>query len=144
MAYATYDDLVAKYGEDFVLLCFDRIGIGSPDEATVNANLADASALIDSYLTIRYDVPIDPVPPILLAICRDIAVYYGSPDYASGLTDEKRRRYEDARAWLQSVKDGDADLGGTDETAAPADSRSIVRMSTQPTLFTRRTLAKVF
>lgn len=142
--YATYNDLVAKYGEDFVLLCFDRDGIGSVNQAAVDANLADASALIDTYLGTRYTLPLNPVPPILVAMCRDIAVYYGAPDAANGLTDEKRKRFDDAKAWLQAVAEGKSDLGVIDTGANSGDSRLLVLFSSDRALFTRKSLRGVF
>lgn len=141
--YATYNDLVAKYGADFVELCFDRDGIGSVDQAAVDANLADASALIDTYLSVRYSLPLNPVPPILVALCRDIAVYYGAPDAANGLTDEKRKRFDDAKAWLQAVADNKADIGAVD-TNLVGDNRALVMSRTDRPVFSRDSLRGVF
>lgn len=150
MPYATIDDLLAKYGERFVLQCFDIDAIGSPNELKVTAILEDSSILIDSYLG-RYDTPIDAdaypqAARLLRQKCTDIAVYQASADSAT-LTVEKRVRYEDAIAWLKDLNSGKVDVGivlpGVVVTPTAADA-NVVLVDSGPRLFTRNTMGKIW
>lgn len=109
MAYATQTEAITLYGETYILTSVDRDKDGSPDATAFSSALDKASNVVDSYLGVRFDVPISPVPEVLKQYTVDIAVYYSSPDLA--LTKEKRRRYEDAIAWLKLVAKGQASLG---------------------------------
>lgn len=115
MSYATLADAKELYGEDYVLTSVVRVE-GTPDEDSLTAALEKASSEIDSYLSARYDVPISPVPPLLVQYAIDIAIYRTSSAPGAGLTDEKRTRYEDALKWLINVAKGIAGLGLDDAT----------------------------
>lgn len=110
MAYATQADIEAIYTEEFLVNLADFDGNEIADDTVVDRALADASGLIDSHISIRYDVPIATVPDFLRRICIDIAVYTIAVD-ADRLTEEYRRRYEDAIRHLERIADGRAGLG---------------------------------
>lgn len=150
MPYATIEDLVAKYGEQFVLQCFDIDAIGSPNARKVTAILEDASILIDGYLG-RYSTPIDTdeypqAGALLRQKCTDIAVYQASADAAS-LTLEKRVRFEDAIAWLKDLNTGKVDMGlplpGVEPVAVVVSEGSVL-VDSGPRLFTRATMGKIW
>lgn len=94
MIYATHADIIAAYGED-ALWVADRDDDALVDEGVTAAALEGASAEIDAYLAARYPLPLAEAPLVLRRPCVDIAVYRLSGD-GGALTDEKRRRYEDA------------------------------------------------
>lgn len=108
MAYATADDLIERYGEEELIRLTDRTGSGVADADTVARALSDADAEIDGYLASRYALPLQSVPNVLVRIACDIARYRLWADRAS---DEVRRRYEDARRYLESLSRGDVTLG---------------------------------
>lgn len=108
MPYATQDDITRLYSPD-ALYVADRDGDGEAETDAVDTALAMASSEIDSYLGVRYPVPIAPVPALLVQFCVDMALYRlaSSRDM---LSEEHRRRYEDALAHLKRVGDGKAAL----------------------------------
>lgn len=120
MPYATLADLQNRYGEDAITVLADRDGDGAADAGVVDRALADADAEIDAYLAERYQLPLSPVPPLLTRLACEIAVYRLGMEAGGGLTEEKRKRYEDVVALLKRLGDGTATLGlPADQPAAP-------------------------
>lgn len=110
--YATAQDLESRLGGvDELAALADRNGDGLADAALVARALADADAEIDSYLAGRYALPLAVVPPVLSRLACDVAVYRLASEAGSGLTEERRTRYEDAVAWLRRAADGQVSLG---------------------------------
>lgn len=108
MPYATQADIVLLYGAD-VLVVADRDGDGVPDAGAVARALASASEEIDLYVGARYRLPLPEGVPMLAQWCVDIAVYRLAQT-ADVLSDEIRRRYEDALSALKRVAKGEAAL----------------------------------
>ena len=102
MAYATAEDLIARFGE------VDVIRLSAPegqldqavDYARVNLALDSATALIDSYVRRRYATPLAPVPQEIADACCTLARY----DLARGeqMVAERKATLE----WLRMVADG--------------------------------------
>lgn len=145
MAYATAADITDLYGAD-ALVVADRDGDGAADLVAVDRAIASASAEIDAYIGTRYALPLASTPAHLVTVCIDIAVYRLALS-ADVLTDEHRRRYDDARAFLKMVSEGKATLqivaatDGTDPTAATG-PRPIVAEG-PPRLFSRDELRDI-
>lgn len=144
MAYATQADIVTLYGDD-ALVVADRDGDGLPDAAAVARALDHASAEIDTHLAARYPLPLASVPMMLTSWAVDIAVYRLALS-ADVLSDEHRRRYEDALAGLKRVAEGKAALvfpadpdAETPETPVDTSPHPIV-VGGPERLFTRQTL----
>lgn len=117
--YANIEDIVALYGMN-ALVVADRDGRGEPDKAAVERALASASDEIDSYLAVRYSVPVPaPAPQVLVQLCVDIAVYRLALS-ADVLSTEHRQRYEDALAMLKRLAKGEAALVVAADPNAPA------------------------
>jgi phage gp36-like protein len=136
VAYATIAEIQEIYGEQTLTTSFDRQSDGSVDPTAVTRALDAATSEIDSYLASLYDVPIDPVTDHIKQITVYIAIYRGS-DQADVLTDEKRRRYEDAIKWLTKVAEGKIQLGGTTDEESKAGG---VTTYTETRRFTRTNL----
>lgn len=124
MSYATIEDAKAQLGEDALLLVADRDGDGVIDTEMVAAAIEDAGALIDTHVSARYALPLAAVPPVLRSAAIDIA-HYRLANRPGQMTDDIRRRYEDAISLLKRVADGKADLPGLarvsgDDGATPA------------------------
>lgn len=120
MAYTSKAQVVVRWGTNEVTLSADRDPQdGVPEDAAIEAACADASSLMDSYLARGgYDTPVDPVSPALVEKATDIAIYLLSQG-TGALTDEKRRRYEDAIAWLREIAEGKT----AELPDAPADAK---------------------
>jgi phage gp36-like protein len=144
MAYAVYQDAVDQYGEAYVLSSVTAL---DPDDGTpvpeataaFNKAAAKASSEMDSYLGVVYSTPVTPVADILVRFCVDISLYLASIDAGSG-TDEKRRRYEDALAWLKRIADGKAVLVTDGEEAEAPVNEHLPVLSAPARLFSRSTM----
>lgn len=108
MPYATQVDIIERYGEDVLYALADRNRDGTLDEEAISRALVDATAEIDSYLASRYPLPLSATPKIVVILCVDIALYRLSPDH---VTEERRKRYEDAVKMLRLISDGKVSLG---------------------------------
>lgn len=114
MTYATRADIETLYGPDELRLVLNlmRDAELSGDEiARVDAALSETSSQIESYLSVRYTLPLATVPQVLRSFAVDMTIYRlalrnGRP------RDELRKRYDDAIAFLKSVAKGDANLPG--------------------------------
>jgi phage gp36-like protein len=144
MAYATRADIENVYGPELLKIVADLTEDGVPEDQAITQALSEASSEIDSYIGVRYRrLPIDPVPPILTQICRDMGIYRLSLR-AGPRTTEMRTRYEDAIRFLEKIAaskitlisvpgdiDGDGDVDDDDAALAQGSARilKIVRSS---------------
>lgn len=108
MAYATQTDITDLYGAD-ALYVADRNRDGAVDTVAVDRALVSASGEIDSFLAVRYQLPLHEVPGVLVQFCVDIAVYRLALS-ADVLSEEHRRRYEDTLGHLKLIAAGKAAL----------------------------------
>lgn len=124
MAYATVEDMIARFGELEVIQLTDRNQDGLIDEDVAAVALADATAEIDAYLG-RFKRPFTDVPPILKRLCCDIARYRLTAANGVLITDEIRNRYKiDVLDLLCAMAKGEVQLGVDDsgeEVAAGED-----------------------
>jgi phage gp36-like protein len=136
MAYATQQDIIDLYGEEILTIAFDRDNDGAVDTDAVDAALADASDEIDGYLAGRYNLPLADPPRILTFLAVDIALYKGSVETV--VTDERRRRYQDAVTYLTRVAEGKIRLLPDDPSAPMGGSGA--SFSAGPRRFTRESM----
>lgn len=130
MPYAAPADIEAIYGADTLARVADRDFDGVADVAAVETALQRASDEIDAHLAARYELPLASVPPVLVQLCVDIALYRLAQSGAVR-TDEDRTRYEDATALLGRIAAGKAALplppsGDPDDPTADQGPRPIV------------------
>lgn len=110
MAYAGLQDVIDLHGVEHTALMADRDDDGQPDAAAFAQALELASNEIDSRLSIRYGVPLNPVPAMVKVAAIEIAMYRLAND-PNKLTDDIRKRYEDTIKWLSDVASGKANVG---------------------------------
>lgn len=119
--YATADDLIAKYGETEVARL--SAAYGAPvavDAARCAIAIADASALVDSYLRTRYAVPLaDPPREVVTAV-----LTLTRHDLAQGDGREPSTQMIEARketiAWLGRIASGTVKVAGAAEAMGSA------------------------
>jgi len=121
MAYATQQNLIDRFGERELIELTDRADppTGAIDAAVVTKALADADGAINGYLAVKYQLPISPVPVMFERFGCDIARYYL---YEDRVTDQVRRRYEDAIKYLEGVASGKVNIGVDASNQAPSSS----------------------
>lgn len=138
MPYATREDILTREGEDALFSVGDRNRDDVVDFAAVDRALADASADIDAYLSVRYTLPLSPVPPVLTRLCVHITLYRLALS-ADALTKELRQRYEDALSMLKQMASGAIGLGLPSTPSSPVESevKAEILVTSNARLFTR-------
>lgn len=117
MLYATRIDLESRFSTDEVTVLEQTVGTGGVERA-----LQDAAEEADSYVAVRYTVPLPSVPaPLKVAVC-DIARFRL---YKDRPTEEVKYRYEQAIKWLKSLARGEATMVFT-PGLSPDEEASIV------------------
>lgn len=129
--YASAQAVRARYSSVDLLL--RQSGTGQIDEARLQGALADAGALIDSYLSARYTLPLAVVPQVLEQLCCAIAIYYLCDRQA---TEQVRDRYREALAWLRDVKAGAIPIG-VDERGSAPESDDLPQIQADASVFGR-------
>jgi len=80
MGYCTMEDLELRLTEEELRDLADYDGDGEPDQAVVERAIRSAQALMDSYLAIRFAVPVSlpggGCPDVLNARAVNLAVYF--------------------------------------------------------------------
>lgn len=148
MSYASFDTLLGVYGHDALFpLAGDEQRDHGLDRSKIEGALAEASAEIDSYLAVRYTLPLSKEDRHLSRICMDIAIYNLSLG-ADVLSEDREKRYDKALCWLQRVAAGSAALvcehkphGASSLVSSGAFSGSVVAaggVTGPPRLFTRQ------
>jgi phage gp36-like protein len=137
--YATVEDMIGQWGEaEMIRLTAPE---GQLDELVVTQRveraLADASAVIDSYLRKRYGVPLAaPVPAEVARACRILARHELAHGEQREPTEQMHAARKDVLAWLRDLAEGRAELA---IAAAPAASGAGARILDRDAAFTAGT-----
>lgn len=107
--YATVADMQARYGAQLLAMA-GKTDTGQVDLDAVERALVAATSEIDAVLSVRYAVPVAPVPPLLRRIAEDLA---GSalPRNGAEQASMYERRAREARDLLDRLATGKAELG---------------------------------
>ncbi len=110
MAYCTQTDIEERIGSAELVLLADHDDDGTADANVVARAIADAGAFMDSFLAVRYAIPISaPVPDTIETRAINIAIYFLRLGRDS-VTDDVRAQHRDDIAWLMRVADGKLSL----------------------------------
>ncbi len=135
MIYATVSDICTRYQRrQLDMLTAVKTDSGEPDDAIAQTALDDAGALIDSYISARYTLPLSVIPGALAQACTVIAWYYLSDQRA---TEQTTQRYRDAIKWLESVRDGKTPLGVDASTATAPEGENLAQVVSDALVFGR-------
>lgn len=111
MAYCLRADLVlAVGGEAKLKQLTDRDGDNTEDAGVIDAVIAAADALINSYANKRFSVPFDPVPPAIKELSKRLA-RYALRDERSCLTQGDIDTHANDVKWLEALSKGDVSPG---------------------------------
>jgi len=135
VTYASKAEIEDRFGDEALLFAADRDADGALDLEAVEKAIADSSAEIDTYVSQRYSVPLSTVPEILVKLGCTMAMYELRFSH-DVLTDEWRRRYEDAIALLKRIADGSVNLG----LAVPATGSKTIEITANTRRMTRDNL----
>lgn len=143
MAYAVQSDLEAYFGEEQLLIAADREASGSLSNPTVvaviEAGITAAEEEIDSYLAVRYDLPLAATPGVLKRVCCDLAMYHISVNHTS-MAEDKETRYNNGVKWLDRLSRGVVSLGVEEAEVVVQDEPEIASTS-ETRIFSRTNLA---
>ena len=88
--YANKEDLIKRFGErEITALAGNEDEV--MDDTVVETALADAEELINSYVAVKYALPLSTVPAALKRICCDMARYFM---YKEVIPEELEKTYE--------------------------------------------------
>lgn len=130
--YATLDDLLAECPEDVLVQLTDDEGAGAIDASRVTAALRSAAVVIDGYVAFKYrtDTEGAPIPPLLVELARDIALY--KLHLRRGQPPERiETAYKAATATLGQIAKGAIKLDAGEETLAPRPGAVLVSNPTR-------------
>lgn len=108
MPYATLQDLIDRFSEAELLQIADRDQDGVVDAAVVEAALADASDIIDGYISTRCQLPLQVVPGIVKGWCCDITrarlFRFDPPDYVIEANKVAQSQLRDVQAGRMALQ----------------------------------------
>lgn len=107
MAYGTRQGMIDRFGESEMIDLTDHDGLGIIDDTPLTRAIADAGAIIDARLRVRYPLPLLSVPPEIEGAACDITRYLLWDVRAPDLVKE---RYQQAMTLLRDIASGRADL----------------------------------
>jgi len=117
MPYCTDEDVATRLGAADLAVLADHDGDGEADPAVVAQAIAHAQALMDSYLGVRYRVPVSlpggGVPDVLTVRAVNLAVHFLRLGRDS-VTDDARAQHLEDVAWLERAAAGAVSLGVED------------------------------
>jgi len=118
MAYCELEDILKMMPPEDLAELTAEAG-EEPDPEVVAQAIARADSEIDSYLAVRYVLPLSSVPERVKGLSLDLAIYH-LYSRRSVMPEVRRDRYRDAVAFLQEVAAGRARLEGPEGEPAPA------------------------
>ena len=133
--YCTQADIEARFGQAELVQLTDRSRTGTVDAVAVAQAIGDATAEIDVYLATRYTLPLSAVPPVLVRVACDLAVYHlFAARRSGGVVESVRDRYKDAVRLLENISKGSVTLGAE---PPPATADDLVMMVSAPAVWSR-------
>jgi phage gp36-like protein len=135
-AYATVSDLSTRFGETELIRLTTPSG-QAMDTVVIEkaeAALADASAMIDTYLRKRYEVPLDIVPAEISRACCILARYDLSLGEDKLPPEQTKATRDETVGWLKLISLGQVLL---DLTEVAAGDNSFAQASTRRPVFGR-------
>lgn len=116
MAYVTAQEIVDRYGLDYLQIPSDHNKDRLPDLTPIDRAIEDASAEIDKFMSTRFDVPLTTVDTDaslawVKRCCADLAVYFLAATWDS-MSDLIIRRRDECMKQLHEIADGTINPGG--------------------------------
>lgn len=124
MPYCTLQELTDRYSARMLLDLSDRgeAPAEEVDAALIDRAIADADALIDGYLKVRYALPLATVPRLVKDLSLRISIYYAHAHVAS---EKIREDYKDALRTLGEISRGLLQLDVDGIEPAPSGSAEV-------------------
>jgi phage gp36-like protein len=133
--YSTLDDIKKQVEEAVLVQLTDDAGAGAVDTDIVTWAITEADGVINSYCQGRYSLPLYPVPPRVVGLSVDIAIYNLYSRRVDEMPENRKDRYKEAIRFLELVAAGKVDLGAA--TPAPLNTGNSVDIESGTRVFTR-------
>lgn len=136
--YGTMQSMIDRFGNEQITRLSrpaDRAAT-SPDQAKVELALADNSSLIDTYLRLRYIVPIAVPPPEIIRAASVLARYDLAQSQSVAPSPEMASQRKEILDWLKALSDGNVTLDIP--TVAPAAETSSAGFSSSGSMHSDR------
>lgn len=117
--YSTQSDLETRIDPQLLRALADDDADGLADTDVVDAAIADADSLIDTYLRARYTVPLSPAPDAVRSISASVAIYFLLTRRREIVPSEHQKRYEAAIRLLDHLARGEIALAAAQSSASP-------------------------
>lgn len=119
MAYSNIDNLLALLPEDTLIeLSSDAADAIAVDMTVVSAAIAQGDSVIDGYVGVQRQVPLDPVPGLITTISANLAIF-NLYRRRNQVPDIWESQYRSDVAVLVKISTGQISFGGDVESAAP-------------------------
>lgn len=122
MAYCTQSDIQKVLNADILAQLTDDDESHDPpvvDSSIVTAAISYADAVINSYLRGKYDLPLDPLPPMVKDFSVNISIFrlYSRRPNVRIINESILYIYEDTIAQLKNIQKGLQTLGDDDSVS---------------------------
>lgn len=135
-AYCSLFDLFQHISESDLIAITDDADTGSINQQVIDRAIHDADAEINAYVAGKYDVPLDPVPPIITKISVDLAIYRLSGRRGLPIPEDRKFRYQECIRMLRDIQKGSATLGGTTTNSQQSGSGPLSTSTSDNRIFT--------
>ena len=138
MAYCTLTDIQKKLPLAQIIELTDDDGSGEVDATNLNEAISRAEQEIDLFLGKVYDLPLDPVPTLVVSLASELVVYYLYTRTHENIPPARIWQYRNALSILQKIGQGELQIGVT----PPEASYEGVSVSNRTQVFDEDTLDK--
>jgi phage gp36-like protein len=135
----TTNDLEPYITDGALSNVLDDIAAGAAQIAAVDQAIDASESEVDSYLGVRYTVPLTSPPEVVIDAAAVLTV---ERIYNRGLgpTDRVRERAEQIRAWLRDVSNGKANIVGVADAPTTGVDSGVIDVDAEDRELTRTTL----
>ncbi|EGU37664.1 gp436 family protein [Vibrio scophthalmi] len=141
VAYVTKEDLLRR-DEDYLRTCTYLAMSDTWDDAGIEQAILDASDEVNTYLSVRYTLPLETVPNIITSLTIPV-VFYWLGDSNSQVTELIETRYKSAIARLKDIASGKANLGLPEAEKLAENKGGDAMFFSEPRRLTRGSLGSV-
>jgi phage gp36-like protein len=107
-----------------------------PDFTVITEIISKADAEIDSYVSVRYEIPFLKIPDMIRALSMDMAIYH-LYSRRSAVPAIRQTKYEDAIRLLQNVAVGKSNIVGFGGTEVSNKSSAAAEIVSSERIFSR-------
>lgn len=141
MTYCTLEDITAQIPEDTIMQATDDDMVGVVDDDKVNMAISVASSLIDGYISGRYSLPLQTVPPLVKLIAVDIVIYkLYERRLGHDMPESIYARYKNSIKLLEQIQKGMIKLGIESPDTGPGQGHYKTNKTTEDRVFSKTKL----